>query len=285
MPNQGAKRLRTLASKLWGASDDEDFQSSSICYDCREKNLEVDGLRAQIKNLKAEKIALQSSVKDLRQKLADVTLQLFDSQKFNTPLGGRPGKCTFPNTCHSWMDDNPHLLDLPRMPEVLQDLEAFDQKREITFNVCAQHAMTASRILQHCEWVVYSLAKNHPAVYKIGITENVVSRWSGKAYSYACDRHEDWQGMVVLFVGGDSLQCALIESFLISRFMGRAGCRNCNPGGESAKAGPGPFFTYVVWRELTPPTNAARVTVGKKRCANPSCFQFLCRVYILRTGD
>ncbi len=267
MSNQGAKRLRTLASKLWGGSDDEAIESSNMCCDCRQKKMEVDGLRAQIRNLKAQNLALQSSVKDLRQKLADVTLQLFDAQKFNTPLGGRPGKYTFPNTCHSWLDDNPHLLDLPRMPEVLQDLEVFDQKGEIRFRTCAQDAMTASRILQHCEWVVCSLAKNHPAVYKIGITENVVSRWSGKEYSYACDRYEDWQGMVVLFVGSDSLQCALIESFLISRFMGRAGCRNCNPGGESAKAGAaGPFFTYVVWRELTPPTNATRVAVGKRQC-------------------
>ena len=265
MSARSSKRLRSLASTLLGDSDDEDM-GSHLCPMCQKPSADVySNLRAQIQNLEARNSSLQNEVFELRKKLAKVTLQLFEVQKFVVPLGGQAGPRTSPISEDSWVQDNPHLLDLPRMPQFLKELQTFDHKSEVFFRLCSQNATTASRILQHCEWVVHSLSKKYPAVYKIGITENVCSRWFGKKYSYKLDKFESWQGMTVVFVGHDSLHSALIESFLISRFIGRAGCRNCNPGGESAKAGPGPFFTYVVWRILTPP-NSAQVATAEKKC-------------------
>lgn len=101
-------------------------------------------------------------------------------------------------------------------------------------------------------------------VYKIGITENVLDRWKGKRYSYKTDPYDSWEKMVVLFVGADSMSCALVESFLIHRFGGRAGCRNCSAGGETAKPGDGPFFTYCVYRLAGPP-GLHHAGFGKKR--------------------
>ena len=264
MSARSSKRLRSLASTLWGDSDDEDM-GSHLCPMCRKPSGVFADLRAQIQNLEAQKSSFQNEIFELRKKLARVTLQLFEVQKFVVPLGGQAGPHRTPISEDSWLEDNPHLLDLPRMPQFLKELQTFDHKSEIFFRLCSQNATTASRILQHCEWVVHSLSKKNPAVYKIGITENVLSRWCGKAYSYKLDKFEPWQGMTVVFVGQDSLQCALIESFLISRFIGRAGCRNCNPGGEGVKtaSSPGPFFTYVAWRILTPP-NGAQVASTEK---------------------
>ena len=53
--------------------------------------------------------------------------------------------------------------------------------------------------------------------------------------------------MTILFVARDSLACSLVESFLTHRFRGRPGCRNIQPGGESAKKGEGPFSLIVSW--------------------------------------
>ena len=80
-----------------------------------------------------------------------------------------------------------------------------------------------------------------------------MDRWKGRSYSYKFDPTDDWQQMIVVFVGSDSLQSAFVEAHLIHRFLGRGGCRNVRPGGETAKPGPGPFFTYVVWKSLAPP--------------------------------
>ena len=41
----------------------------------------------------------------------------------------------------------------------------------------------------------------------------------GRRYSYKFDPHTRWDGMIVLFVGPDSLSCGLVESYLISRFF------------------------------------------------------------------
>lgn len=267
MPTWGAnKRLRTLASELWGDSDGEHgvlhhgMSGENLCSRCCQKmntveteSLEVRGLRGQIEKLQLQRSALESTVNQLREKLAQVSMQLFEAQKFLVPLGGEPGIQNMPSDSTSWTQNIEHLLELPQMQQFLEQWEAFDRKSEIAFNICKQNSMTASRLLKHCEWVVCSLSKKHPAVYKVGITENVMDRWVGRPYSYKFDPYDDWQQMIILFVGVDSMQCALVEAHLIHRFLGRSGCRNIRPGGESAKAGAGPFFTYVVWKSLAPP--------------------------------
>ena len=266
MPRETSKRMRTLASKLWGESDDElrsnspQTGSCQMLWRCQSCGFKMQALHTEAKShddkmvaLEKQVATLRSTVVQLREKLTTVTLQLFEVQKFVVPLGGQPGPRTSPATPLSWVEDNKHLLELPRMSDVLAQLESCQLGSEIVFNVCKQNDTSASRILKHCEWVVHNLSRQHPAVYKIGITENVLGRWMGKHYSYKLDPHTRWDGMVVLFVGPDSLSCGLVESYLISRFSGRSGCRNVQPGGESAKPGPGPFFTYCVWRSLAPP--------------------------------
>ena len=268
MPKRGAKKMRTLASQLWCLSENEDDERELRCHAgntapsvpcsiCAQKvrdiELEAAALRDAVGLLEAQRATLTETVADLRDKLAKVTLQLFEVPKFVVPLGGEPGSRTMPTTDTSWMVDNKYLLELPHMSECLQQLQDYSYRSEIRFELCRQEEMTASRLLNHCEWIVQSLSRKHPAVFKIGITENVVDRWMGKFYSYKKDPYDCWQGMLVLFVGADSFSCALVESYLIHRFRGRAGCRNCKPGGETAKPGPGPFFTYCVWRTLIPP--------------------------------
>ena len=266
MPTVGAnKRLRTLASELLGESDGEDWgphhgmQQGYLCSYCclnrkadNTESLEVQGLRGQIEKLQSQRSALESTLNNLREKLAQVSMQLFETQKFLVPLGGERGIQNLPSDSISWIQNIQHLLELPRMQQFLEQWEAFGGKSEIAFYVCKQNSMTASRILKHCEWVVCSLSKKNPAVYKIGITENVMDRWMGRPYSYKFDPYDDWEQMIVLYVGEDSMQCALVEAHLIHRFLGRSGCRNVRPGGETAQAGAGPFFTYVVWKSLAP---------------------------------
>jgi len=259
MSGKSAKRLRTLASKLLGEDDDDcALQVSKVnqtwhSHSMGPRSLEIEGLQLKVLNLESQRVALETTLGRLREKLSQVTLQLYEAQKFVVPLCGEPGASSQPWSPNTWMTDNPDLLQLPCMEEFLLQWEMCNCKSEISFRLCKQQCMTASRILKHCEWVVVNLSRKHPAVYKIGITENVIDRWKGKSYSYKFDPYDDWQHMTVVFVGADSLQCGFVESYLIHRFLGRSGCRNLRPGGESAKAGSGPFFTYVVWKSLAPP--------------------------------
>ena len=156
---------------------------------------------------------LKDFVKNLRDKDSSATLQLFEVQKFVVPLGGQPGPRTTPVTETSWIGGNKDLLSLPGMERFLQQLDTYPNRADISFNMCSQQNITASRILKRGEWVVSRL----------------------------------------MVIGNDSLSCGLVESHLISRFWGRPGCRNCQPGGETAKPGPGPFFTYVVYKSLAVP--------------------------------
>lgn len=251
---RSAKRVRSLASKLWGGDSEEDAPyHHGDCVVAHAPQEEAAALRRKVQVLEEQNRRLRETVDELKSKVTDLTVQLYEVQKFVVPLGGRCGSRRSVFTESSWLEDNKHLLELPRMSQFLNQLDSCSLRSDFSFRLCSQDDLTASRILKHCEWVVHNLSKEHPAVYKIGITENVVDRWMGKTYSYKFDTHEHWQGMTVLFVGADSLSCALVESHLISRFVGRAGCRNSSPGGEAAKNGPGPFFTYCVWRSLAPP--------------------------------
>ena len=258
MPTTGTKRFRTLASRLWACESDCEDLCDSANMPCSRitvaHHLETDGLERKILPLERQRLALEKTVEELRDKLNQVTLQFFEYRQLVIPLGGQPGLRTQPWTSNRWVEDNKHLLELPRMSECITQLDESDCGDEILFCLCDQETCTASRILKHCEWVICNLFRKHPAVYKIGITENPVNRWKGRSYSYKFDPTDDWQQMVVVFVGSDSLQCAFVEAHLIHRFLGRSGCRNVRPGGETAKPGPGPFFTYVVWKSLAPPS-------------------------------
>ena len=202
MPKRGASKMRTLASQLICLSENEDDERELRCHTgstavsvpcptCAQKvrdiELEAAALRNTVRLLEAQRATLTETVADLRDKLAKVTLQLFEVQKFVVPLGAQPGSRTMPTTETSWMVDNGHVLELPRMSQCLQQLQEYSYCSEIRFELCRQNEMTASRLLNHCEWVVQSLSRKHPAVFKIGITENVVDRWMGKPYSYKKD--------------------------------------------------------------------------------------------------
>ena len=250
MQSHRGKRMRTLASQLLGGSDDEERPPQVAPLDGKGG---IKTLKKKIHDLGLQLSSLEEKNADLRNRLAQVSLQLLETQKFSIPLGGDPGLRGLPWTATSWLDDNPQLLDLPRMSDFLRQLEKSQLHchDEICFNLCRQNDNTASRILRHCEWVICSLFRKTPTVYKIGITENVINRWYGKVYGYKQDPHDDWKQLVVLYVGSDSMQCGLIEAHLIDRFRGRSGCRNVLRGGEGVKKDPyaGPYFTYVVWHK------------------------------------
>ena len=253
MPTTSAKRLRSLASLLWDSEVDAVPAERNRCLAVSlEIDVELAAWKADKQKLETELSRLKELVKNLREKDTATTLQLFEVQKFVVPLAGQPGPRTTPVTEASWLEDNKDLLLLPGMDQFLKQLDTYPMRSEISFNMCCQQTTTASRILKHGEWVLSRLMAL-PAVFKVGITENVLERWSGKTYSYRFDPYTHWDAMIVLFVGNDSLSCGLVESHLISRFWGRPGFRNCQPGGETAKPGPGPFFTYVVYKSLAAP--------------------------------
>ena len=248
-----SKRLRSLASMLWDSDADAVATERNLSHGASpETTMELVTCRADKLKLETELCRLRDLVKNLREKDTATTLQLFEVQKFVVPLSGQPGPRTTPVTETSWLEDNKDLLLLPGMERFLQQWDAYPMRSEISFNMCSQQHTTASRILKHGEWVVSRLMAL-PAVFKVGITENVMERWSGKSYSYKFDAYTHWDAMIVLFIANDSLSCGLVESHLISRFWGRPGFRNCQPGGETAKPGPGPFFTYVVYKSLAAP--------------------------------
>ena len=121
----------------------------------------------------------------------------------------------------------------------------------ISFDLCK--SPKASTDLSHCKSTVSRLSAVHPAVFKIGIAANPMQRWSNPTYGYCWDRRERWQGMKVVAACETGFSATLIESVLIEQFRDTPGCRNERPGGESTFPGPGPVFTYVVFRVLTPP--------------------------------
>ena len=149
------------------------------------------------------------------------------------------------------------VRSLPRLQDELRPaLEATNfSNGEIVFNLVNQgkHQALSGKILEHCEVVTRSLSFRGPCIFKIGITENPVSRWCVRKYAYKNDAIEKWQGMVVLHMDSDSFVCGLIEAHLIRVFRETPGCRNTAHGGESLSPLPGPHCVYVVFRSLVPP--------------------------------
>ena len=87
----------------------------------------------------SQHFALQNTVSELREKLARVSLQLLEVQKYVVPLAGKPGLRS-PWTTTSWLEDNQDLLDLPRMNSFLSQLETCSYSNEITFSLCKQQS-------------------------------------------------------------------------------------------------------------------------------------------------
>ena len=201
MSSTNGKRLRSLASALWDSDGDAGAHATKLYHRPVPNNsLEVAASSVEKDKLDKEMVKLRDTVNELRDKLTSTTLQLFEVQKYVVPLGGQPGPRTTPVTETSWIEDNKDLLLLPRMQQFLEQLDNHPLRSEISFQLCSQGTTTASRILKHGEWLVSKLL-TVPAVFKIGITENPLERWSGRHYSYKLDPYTCWDGMMILSLG------------------------------------------------------------------------------------
>lgn len=231
-----AKRLRSLASMLW----DSDVEESTVELKEAELRRENWQLKERVQQLEAEV--------DL---LKDQLTRLGRLQE-----NGDHHLCDWPHASEEWMESlRPDVVCLSRLySEILVELRETNHcEGQIHFEMPQNPKATASHIAKKAEASVTKLWSKHPAVFKIGLTSNPVRRWQHSVYGYCRDRREKWQGMNILFVTPNSLPAALIEAMLISRFKGSPGCRNENPGGETASPGDGPHFVYVVYRVLFSP--------------------------------
>ena len=238
------KRLRSLASVLWD-SDTEQPQNyfgveNNQHGQQRELQLENDSLKSQVHDLTCE-------VEDLKKRLATMS-QLQNDMVPPFTLETMSGTDEW--VCKLRKD----VVYLPRLHvEILPELaDSGLCKGCIEFDLPDSKA-NASQVTRHGERIVSKLSSKYPAVFKIGITTNPVRRWLHPTYGYSREHRERWQGMKIWSVTASSFSVALLESFVISKFKGTPGCRNENPGGESACPGDGPHFAYVVYRILVPP--------------------------------
>lgn len=239
------KRFRSMASKLWDP-DSSPSPDRSVRVDAPKSELQLENehLREKISSLQAEihELKLRSTWPH------DLHNGPVDLKGFNEP----------------WIDKlRQDVACLPRLAtEILPQLqETTNCDGRIISDIPKNPKATASQVARHVECRVSKLSSEHPAVFKIGITASPVHRWCHRVYGYGRDRKEKWQGMKILSVNADSFSAALLESFLISKFKGTPGCRNENPGGETASPGDGPFFTYVVYRILVPPPRVVSYAV------------------------
>ena len=238
-----AKRLRSLASQLWDTDDVHvSFVTSTTSVTSQkdaslhELQLENESLRQRVDNLLAEVQELQ----------ARATPSLPPQNQIN-----EVGACFK----EPWLQNvRADVVHLPRLQaEILpQLLDSGYCNGKLTFDIPKNPRASASQVTRHVENAVSRLSCKHPAVFKIGISANPVVRWNHTVYGYARDRREKWQGMKVISINANSFSAALLESVLISKFRGTPGCRNENPGGETACPGEGPHFTYVVYKILVP---------------------------------
>ena len=157
---------------------------------------------------------------------------------------------------YQWLQDLPsHVRNMERLQaEVISDLNRTNfAGGKVTFDLPSSSAL-ASGVLQHAELAIRSLSSRHPALYKVGITRNPVTRWEHTEYGYKFDKHVCWDGMTVVHIHADSHAIGLLEAALIRIFYETSGCRNVRLGGEGVDArAEGPFFCYIVHRRLVPP--------------------------------
>ena len=134
--------------------------------------------------------------------------------------------------------------------EVIPQLEstAFAEN-QVMFDICG--ATQPSAILDHCELCIQALSSKYPAVFKIGITRDPVTRWQK---GYGQDTVHKWSTIKVLAVLADAVSVGFVEAALIRRFQTTPGNMNIRRGGEGVDlSGAGPYFAYVVFRNLIPP--------------------------------
>lgn len=239
------KRFRSMASKLWDP-DSSPSPDRSVRVDVTKSELQLEN-----EHLREKVLSLQAEIHQLKLRS---TLP-HDLHKGPVDLSGFKE----PWICKLRQD----VVCLPRLAtEILPQLQKTTNcDGRITFDIAKNPKATASQVARHVERSVSNLSSEHPAVFKMGITASPVHRWCHPVYGYSRDRKEKWQGMKILSVNADSFSAALLESFLISKFKGTPGCRNENPGGETASPGDGPFFTYVVYRILVPPPRVVSYAV------------------------
>lgn len=106
----------------------------------------------------------------------------------------------------------------------------------------------AGRLFEHgensCLSFIDRLGGRDLAVFKIGISANIVQRWS----SYQL---QNFDFMAVIACLWDPSMIEALEAHLIRLFMDYRGCRNVLRGGESLRTSSGqprfegPFYTYI----------------------------------------
>lgn len=243
-----SKRLRSLASILW---DSDSEQPETFFGVAGPQHTQIRELQSENDFLKVRAQQLSSEVEALKREISRL------SSSPSELVSSHSGIYTESEQwIHSLRDEVVHLprLHLEVLPELMDSKYCSGC---IIFDLPKVKA-TASQVTRHGENCISKLSKQHPVVFKVGITSNPLRRWMHPLYGYARDRLEKWQGMKVFSVTADSFSAALLESFLISKFKGTPGCRNENPGGESACPGKGPHFSYVVFRVLVPPMVRAK---------------------------
>lgn len=249
------KRLRSMASELRGFSPSPERPGFH-----HQDSPKTNELQLENEHLKQQVCNLQKEIHELRLRASqphdddhhDGCVDLF-AQGFNEP----------------WISSlRPDVLGLRRLSaEILPNLlETGYCDGKIGFDIPKNPKATASQVIQHVERCVSRLSSKHPAVFKIGITQDPVGRWQNKVYGYCRDR-EKWQGMKIMSISSTSFAAGLLETMLINKYRGTPGCRNERPGGESAAPSDGPHFTYVVFKVLTPPPIAPRVVSSAHRPA------------------
>ena len=265
------KRFRTLQSLLWDSDDtcdpsalrDEWFgkheRRSSTVLDSQPRVLACGTDKCT--QLEEENTKLRQIIATLQSRLRKVAGDDGGYRKVAARGTNRylcPASKVDPWYWLHYID--PSVASLPRMVEdIVPSLESTNFcNGAVKFNVHhGDSAVAASTVLAHCQSVIEGFYSRHPAVFKIGLTKSPVPRWNNGTYGYACDSYDKWTGMVVLFVHSEALPAGLVESALIQHFKSVPGCRNVNQGGEGvSKDCPGPYFTYVVYRVLTPPPRA-----------------------------
>ena len=268
-----AKRIRSLASLLW---DDGDLESLKLEWHRRDaedsrvleclgscSSSKLEAVEQQLKEQVAATCELEKQNADLREIIRRLKFAALPEIP-KTVRGSCKVRSSGVQEPQAWLHFvPPRTKSLSRMhTEILPALESTNYVDGcIRFDLI--DSSLASSILGHAESVVRGLSCKHPAVYKIGLASNPVRRWRHPRYGYIQDKHDHWQGMRVVFVHHEAQAVAFLEASLIRTFHETAGCRNINLGGEGIDAkGEGPYFCYIVYRLLVPPSQNPNKSVA-----------------------
>ena len=270
------KRVRSLASMLWDDGDLESLKLEWLGRDAHESRVpqqlgsccssKLEAVEQQLR----EQIAARHELENQNAELREIIRQLKYTALPVVPKAVR-GSCKVRSSAarepHSWLHLVPSCAKrLTRMHnDIIPALESTSYVDGcIRFDLI--DSSLASSVLGHAESVIRGLSCKHPAVCKIGLASDPVRRWRHPRYGYTRDKHDHWQGMRVVFVHHQAQAVALLEASLIRTFHDTAGCRNINLGGEGIdEEGEGPYFCYIVYRLLVPPSHSA------KKCGAWNC--------------